>query len=158
MNLSNLLSHLDGVADDASLVFATQHGPIGGGYHVTEFKRSDITGIDCGGHVSTWTEASMQLLDDAGEQHMRIAKFKGILGKTLATVERLGDAPLRVEFANGNAGLGLYHVIDINFADDRVLVSLGDEGAACKPALRNGGKEGASSCCSGVARAGACCT
>ncbi|MEQ8228222.1 MAG: DUF6428 family protein [Rhodospirillales bacterium] len=158
MNLLELRSRLN-TPDAAELIFSTEQGPIGQGYHLTEIKHATVTGIDCGARVTTWTEASLQLLDGAGDAYMTVGKFKGILDTSLATIEDLGDAGLKVEFANGNAGLRLYRITHIAHQDRRVVITLGDDRAVCKPAAERSTpppNEG-TGCCSAPRPAGSCC-
>lgn len=75
MKLNELLAHLKTTPSASALVFSTEDGDIGSGYHVTEFKHAKVTGIDCGGRVSEWVEASVQLLDGSGGSHMAVGKF-----------------------------------------------------------------------------------
>ena len=165
MNLVELIEELDGMPQDMPLVFTTEDGEIGGGYHVTELKLSDVTGIDCGAGIDRWSETSLQLLDGGGGTHMAVGKIVGILRQSVSRVEGLASAPVHVEFAPGNAGLRRYEVADPAIEDARVLVRLREDRAVCKPADRAGrgctGKASAptDSCC-GTSDAGAkdsCC-
>lgn len=156
MNLTDLQSRLADAPADAALVFATPKGDIGGGYHVTELRHADVTAIDCAARVETWTEATMQLLDGNDGYHLRVGRFRDILEKSLTTVDGLGAATLRVEFANANQGLGLYRVAGIEGQGGRVLVTLDDDRAVCRPGLAAAlaGKPG---CCTGGREPAACC-
>ena len=87
------------------MVFETDEGEIGDGYHVTEFKAGTCDGDRLrGARLSNWSEATLQLLDGQGVGHMPAGKFAGILKQSIAKVSGLGDAPLQVEFAHGNRG------------------------------------------------------
>lgn len=156
MTLEELRGELHGADGDAPLVFATGDGTIGPGYHVTEFRQADVTGIDCGGTLSTWSEAVMQVMDGHGRSHMQVGKFLSILSKSLAQVDGLGDAPLRVEFAPGNAGLGLFAVDGVTAKADGATVTLAAEGAVCKPLMRAAAPI-ASACCGPKSAASVCC-
>ena len=124
MTLTDLRAALGGMNPDAELVFETEDGTIGGGYHVTEFKRSDVTSVDCGGRKDAWSEATLQLLDGAGGDRMRVGKFARILDQSLRALPGLGAAPLSVEFAPSNAGLRLFHPAAPEASGDRALVRL----------------------------------
>ena len=129
----------------ARLIFETSDGPIAAGYHVTEWKLAQIESIDCGARRASWTEASLQLLDGHGGQHMTVETFRGILAKSMAALPDLADAPFSVEFAPGNAGLRIFKVSAPRQGADRVTIALQDGGAACKPALEAVGPT--ASCC-----------
>lgn len=156
MTLEELRGELGRADSDAPLVFATGDGTIGPGYHVAEFRQADVTGIDCGGTLSTWSEAVMQLMDGHGRSHMPVGKFRSILSRSLGQVDGLGDARLRVEFAHGNAGLGLFAVDGVTANEDRATVTLAPEGAVCKPLMRAAAPV-ASACCGPKSAASVCC-
>ena len=147
MTLDDLLAATSALPADAPLVFTTEQGPIGAGYHVTELKLAVIRSIDCGGRKDAWTEATLQLLDGAGRSHMQTGKFVGILEQSLRSVEGLGQSPLRVEFSHGNRGLSLFELAPPVQEDGQVMMRLTTINAACKPALERVGGASASSCC-----------
>lgn len=146
MSLDEFLITLSDAPDESALVFATAQGDIGAGYHVTELRLAEVTGIDCGGVVSHWGEATLQLLDGGGRAHMQVGKFRSIAQRSIAKVAGLGSAPLRVEFAHGNAGLGLYGIGEVVMAAARSTVTLAPDRALCKPAVRALGPAGALCC------------
>ena len=138
MNLNTLLEKLKTAPADAALIFTSDEGDIGSGYHVTEFKLSRVTGIDCGGRVDEWQEAAVQLLDGSGGKHMAVGKFAGILQHSVTRVEGLGTAPVHVEFSPGNKGLRTYQLNEPQIKDSQVVIQLNAAGAVCKPALEAG--------------------
>ena len=138
MNLNSLLENLKTAPAQAALVFTSDEGDIGSGYHVTEFKLSHVTGIDCGGRVDEWQEAAVQLLDGSGGNHMPVSKFTGILEQSIARVAGLGTAEAHVEFSPNNKGLRTYNLQAPEAKGDRVLIRLQAAGAVCKPALEAG--------------------
>ena len=156
MTLSELIEELRPAPADSPLVFVTEQGPIAPGYHVTELRRADIKGIDCGGNTDEWREVILQLLDGVGRGHMPVGTFRGIVRKSLKEIDGLGVAPLRVEFAHGNAGLGMFAINRVTMTDGRATVSLTPEGAVCKPALRRAATL-TSPCCGAGAPSMACC-
>lgn len=133
MTLNDLLENLEAAPPASALIFRTEHGDIGRGYHVTEFKHARITGIDCGARMSEWGEASIQLLDGDGDAHMQVSKFSGILRQSLRQVEGLGEAPTHVEFAPGNNGLRTYDIDAPDISAEAVIVNLREKSAICKP-------------------------
>ena len=140
---------------DASrrLIFATIEGPIGAGYHVTELKLADVSSIDCGANQTAWTEATLQLLDGYGEDHMTAGTFAGIADKSMTALPGLRDAPLSVEFAPKNEGLRIYQIGAIQRTDDTLIVGLQNRQALCKPSAAQ--VSGGADCCS--PKASACC-
>ena len=97
MTLSDLQNLLAGFPETAALTFETAQGPAAKGYHVTEFKLSRVTGVDCGGRVDQWQEALMQIMDGYGGKAMSVGKFRAIVDKSLSSVDGLGDADLRAD-------------------------------------------------------------
>lgn len=156
MTLTDLLTALADAPQEAALVFVTSKGEIGTGYHVTELRHAEITGIDCGGVVSRWGEAILQLLDGGGRDHMAVGKFLAIAAKSITQVPELSAAPLRVEFAHGNAGMSIYALGEVAVVRGRAMVTLTPERALCKPAVRAFGPE-AAHCCGAGAVETACC-
>ena len=146
MTLDDLIGDLKRAAPETDLVFATDAGPLSGGYHVTEFKRLDIASIDCGGTQSARRETVMQLLDGHGGTHMKTGKFVSIAERSAAAVPGLEAGPLQVECALGNLGLGLYKVRAVEAAAGQTIVHLTNDQAECRPARRLASRSG-SSCC-----------
>jgi len=159
MTCDFLLETLETLPAEAPLVFATEQGQIGDGYHVTEFKVAHVTGIDCGARFSNWTEASLQLLDGKGDGHMVVGKFAAILKQSIANLSGLGGAPLQVEFAHGNVGKRIYQPGTPELRDGRIIVQLSGTRAHCKPALDMSAALGTpAGCCSaGASKAAGCC-
>ncbi|MGB0852500.1 MAG: DUF6428 family protein [Pikeienuella sp.] len=133
MTLNSLLKTLSDMPASAKLIFRTEQGDVGAGYHMTEFKHAKITSIDCGARVSEWHETSMQILDGKGRAHMEVGKFVRILRQSLARLEKLGDAPTTVEFAPGNLGLRTYEMEKPELIGDHVVIRMSEKSAMCKP-------------------------
>ena len=148
MDFDTFLASLDPIPADAPVVFLTEQGEILGGYHVTEFKHHQITGIDCGARTSTWTQTSMQLLDGGDQQHMNVEKFSTILRQSIEKVEGLGTGEAYVEFANNNDGMRIYNILLPKLVENRLLVQLEPIYAECKPANLFEAGCGPSNCCS----------
>jgi len=142
-----MVTALDSLAPDMPVGFVTENGAIGGDYHITELKLADIRSIDCGGRESRWREAALQLLDGNGEGWMSAGKMASILRRCISALPELGEAPLSVEFAHGNLGLGRYAPGRLMTRGAQAVVPLVAGGAQCKPAVETG-------CCSPEA---ACC-
>ena len=134
--LADFEATLKALPADAPLIFTTRDGAIKAGYHVTEFKVADINSVDCGGKVDHWQEASMQLLDGFGGEHMAVGKFLGILGHSIVAVKGLATAGAFVEFAPMNVGLRSYQLSAVTLHDGVVEVALKERGPMCKAANR----------------------
>lgn len=142
-----MLAALDTLDPDMPVGFATEAGPIGGDYHITELKLADIHSIDCGGRQSRWTEAALQLLDGNGEGWMSAGKMIAILRRCVSALPELAAAPLSVEFAHGNHGLGRYTAGPLQAQGGRAVVPLLTDAAQCKPAVDTGCCTPATGCC-----------
>jgi len=155
MTPATLLETLEAMPAEMPLVFETADGEIGDGYHVTEYKLAHVTGIDCGARTSSWSEATLQLLDGTGGGHMKTGKFAGILRQSIVSVTGLGDAPLQVEFAHRNDGKRIFDLQTPELEGGRVTVRLGDTRAHCKPAFEMMQRSEVVSCC-GSGASGCC--
>lgn len=131
--LQALTTELDQAAPDQPLIFVTDDGDIGPGYHVTELKHLAVHSIDCGGRRSSWDEAQLQLLDGRNGTHMSVGKFVTIARRSMAAVDGLGDVPLSVEYAPQNQGLHRYHIGTAIAGSDGLRLSLVPDAALCKP-------------------------
>mgnify|MGYP000047113328 CR=1 FL=1 len=158
MNLNDLIAGLDDNGDQTPVVFVTEDGAVGAGYHVTELKHAEITGIDCAARVTTWVETTMQLLDGEGRSHMTLGKLRGILRQSASAVPGLADAPLRVEFAHGNTGMSMFEVVLPEVHDDCVMIRLVANHAVCKPAFGWSGVRGLAKANTQAKTSGGCCT
>ena len=161
ITFAELLARLQRQDPLKPLVFKSQDGEIGAGYHVTELRHSVSKGIDCGGNLETWEDAKLQLLDGQGTTHMTVGKFSGIIERSLKALPALKDAPLLVEFGHNNERLTLMSLHGPEASDATVVLFLGDARAVCKPAIRHSHAVAAQdSCCEPVAASpqkSACC-
>jgi hypothetical protein len=148
MTPNTLLEALKPLPADAPLVFRADGAAIGAGYHVTELKSSSIESVDCAGRVSSWHEASLQLLDGRGGDHMAVGKFRAILAQSIDRVPGIARRPLSVEFSFKNMGLQIYGPGLPVVEGDRVVIELSGHHAQCKPAsaARKSGTS-ATTCC-----------
>ena len=153
--LGDLIEQLDGHADHA-LVFASDDGEIGAGYHVTELKQISVKSIDCGQRTDQWDETLVQLLDGADGTHMRVGKFIGIARKSEAVLPGLANTPLSFEYAPQNRGLRRMTVRGLSKEDDRIVVALAEENAVCKP-LADWQMAMGDACCGKEQKPAKCC-
>jgi hypothetical protein len=151
MTLNDILQILEAVSPDAPVIFTTEQGEIGGGYHITELKLASVNSIDCGGRLSNWTEASVELLDGTGETHMAAGKWRAILNQSVKKVAGLGDADLHIEFGLQNIALRKYKVTEPKISNSRIAFHLSDQRALCKPAHEQGTQCGLENCSSSSA-------
>jgi len=146
---------------DAALavVFRTDEGEMGGGFHLTEMKLAIIDSMDCAGRRHHWAEAVMQLLDGAGDKSMSVGKLTGILRRCTDELAGLDDAPLFVEGAVHNRGMMRFHVASVAADAGRVHIALAPETALCKPARAFSRAKVDTACCRGstVSTAAQCC-
>lgn len=156
MSLSDLVETLQALPSEAPVVFLTDEGEIGAGYHVTELKLSHVTSIDCGTRIANWSEAALQLLDGANGRHMTVGKLSAILGQSMSRVSGLATVPLKAEFAHGNEGMQLYGIDTPELTGAKVIVRLTQLRAQCKPALEMPANQNLSSCC-GASPQSQCC-
>ncbi|WP_298963760.1 DUF6428 family protein [uncultured Roseibium sp.] len=156
MSLSDLLETLQALPSEAPVVFLTDEGEIGAGYHVTELKLSHVTSIDCGARIASWSEAALQLLDGADGGHMTAGKLSAILRQSIARVSGLAAVPLKAEFAHGNEGMHLYGIDTPELEGAKVVVRLTQLRAHCKPALEMPANQNMSACC-GTSPQSQCC-
>lgn len=137
MTLNDLLTDLISIPklEDTHLAFLLDGDVFETGYHITELKFAEITGVDCAGRLSNWQEAALQVLDGDGPMEMPSRKFLGILSKSLTAIEGLGQADLFVEFSPKNAGLQRFEIDEIVSDKNRIEIKLRPASAICKPSL-----------------------
>lgn len=153
--LSDIAAQLDAFPPDALLTFRTEAGAgTGPGYHLTELKLADVRSIDCGGRLSRFTEARLQLLDGSEGISLTVGKARGILAKSLRALDGLGDAPLIVEFAPANAGLSQFRPASVRSSNGAAEVALTPDAAVCKPQVDLAALSVTSCCGTGAT---ACC-
>jgi len=72
MTLNDLLTDLKSIPklEDTHLAFLLDGDVFETGYHITELKFAEITGVDCAGRLSNWQEAALQVLDGDGPMEM----------------------------------------------------------------------------------------
>ncbi len=156
MTLAGLIQQLEPFTNHA-LSFRLGDDDIGSGYHVTELKQASIKSIDCGGRTDAWDETVLQLLDGSGGTHMPVAKFVAIARKSDETLPGLATAPMFVEYAPDNQGLRRLKITGLAQHDDRAVIVLEEDRAACKPFVDWQNAMAASDCCANPAQQSKCC-
>ncbi len=147
VTLSTFLAELDHANPEAGVVFATEDGPVGAGYHITELKSARVDSIDCGGRRSTWVEAAVQVLDVFGDAPMPVERLRAILDRSIAAIPELAEAPVHVEFGHRNQSLSRYDIAGLKIGPTAVTVSLVRAHASCKPAVERSTRPQTSTCC-----------
>lgn len=134
INLGQLLTVLAG-DKDAPLVFYYDGRPVKPGYHITEVKAGQFSGLDCGANPEAWTEIFIQLWDiDEGERtHMPAGKFHAIIRKVTEYMELDGDAKLTFEVSDGVRPMQLYCAGMPVSRSGAIHVRLSPRPASCKP-------------------------
>lgn len=131
MTLDDLLADLSRADAATPLVFATPEGPIGDGFHVTEFKQAQVRSIDCGGVEDAWSETRMQLMAGPGAP-LSVDQFRRIAHRSSGAVDGLSGSPLLIEYAPSNAGLRQYAIRDVQQTDNALRVEIIEDQVACK--------------------------
>ncbi|MEO1239710.1 MAG: DUF6428 family protein [Pseudomonadota bacterium] len=134
VTLNGFLTTLKTAMPEAGVIFATEDGPVGAGYHITELKHARVSSIDCGARQSSWEEVAVQVLDVFGDAPMPVDRLRGILSRSLAALPALADAPVHVEFGHRNESLSRYEIAGLTLDDDLVKISIVRAHATCKPA------------------------
>lgn len=132
--LNGFLKALETAMPEAGVVFATEDGPVGAGYHITELKHARIESIDCAGRQSSWDEVAVQMLDVFGDVPMPVDRLRAILSRSRAAIPALGEAPVHIEFGHRNKSLSRYDIAGLSIDGHLVKVSLVRAHATCKPA------------------------
>ncbi len=125
-----------------SLIFDFNGKTINKGYHVTEFKASDVNSVDCGGNSNHWQEFTLHITapvkTSPAKEYMSVEKFLDIY-KKVATVamsstniNSIDKALIRVEYANTN-GIAISYIVDtIEITEDSLIVKTLAPGTTCK--------------------------
>lgn len=145
MTLQDLLDHALASPAAAPLRLETPRGPIGPGYHLTEFKLARIAAIDCVGRRSDSEEARMQVLPAGRHATMELGKLARILARSLSDIPGLGAAPLRVEHTPRGEGMQIFEVAEMRRSADGLVLSLLPAVSVCKPA-EEAARHGAACC------------
>lgn len=150
--LDALLIPLTEAPAEARVQFRTPQGEIGAGAHLTELKLAQVSSIDCGGRLSDWTEAQLQLLDSQTGTPLTAGKIADILHRSAQALPGLLTAALSIEAAPGNHGLRRYRIGSVQATGAQIVVDLAPEHAQCKPA-----QQASLSCCGAGPAQAACC-
>lgn len=144
---------------DSPLLFIYDGATIRPGYHVTEVKTGRFTSLDCGANAEAWTETFIQLwdIDEADRSHMTAGKFTAIIDKVAKLSALDPDTKLTFEVSDGEQAMRLFKAANLQIDDHRVVVSLGQRPASCKPRDRWLSDTPATPSCCAPASADACC-
>lgn len=160
INLGLLLDTLAG-AKASPLVFYYEGQSVRSGYHVTEVKAGQFSGLDCGANPEAWTEIFIQLWDieEGDRTHMPAGRFYSIIRKVTDHVQLDGSAKLTFEVSNGVRPMQLYCAAMPVLRAGAVHVTLSPRPASCKPRDRWLAEENrkAASCCGPSSAASGCC-
>jgi hypothetical protein len=120
------------------------------GYHVTEVKAGQFSGLDCGANPEAWTETFIQVWDVPGPSDgriMSVGRFLAIMDKVARDTGLDPASRLTFECGDHESVIGLYAVGSLAVEPQRVLVSLAPRRASCKPRDRWLEAQGAEACC-----------
>jgi len=145
------------------LVFRCEGREVRAGYHVTEVKDGQFSGLDCGANPESWRETFIQLWDVAENPErgfMPAGKFLAIMRKVSAHVAFDPAAKLTFELSDGVEPMRLYKASGISAEEHFVRVDLDRRPASCKPRDRWLAEQsnGAACCGSDAATQAPCCT
>lgn len=132
MTLQDLIQTLENTPPATPLIFVAPQGPVRGGYHLTEVKRADVTGLACNGSQDSWREVSIQLLDGFGGPHMPVGKAAKIIHLALNSLPDVADAPLHMEYGPRNASRELYTLEPPVFDNNTMTIALKPTHVGCK--------------------------
>jgi hypothetical protein len=160
IDLGLLLSVLAG-AKDSPLIFYYDDQPVRPGYHITEVKAGQFSGLDCGANPEVWTEIFIQLWDieEGDRTHMPAGKFYSIIRKVTEHVQLDGSAKLTFEVSDGVRPMQLYCAAAPVLRAGAVHVELSPRPASCKPRDRWLAEESSktAACCGPAAAKSGCC-
>ena len=158
ISLGHLLGAL-GASPDLPLVFHYDGRPVKPGYHVTEVKAGQFSGLDCGANPEAWAEIFIQLWDieEGDRTHMLAGKFAAIIGKVSEHVKIDGSAKLTFEVSDGVLPMQLYCASTPAISGVAVQVELAPRAASCKPRDRWLAEQAQATACFGSATATNCC-
>jgi len=134
-------------------------------YHITEIKQAQITSVDCGGVVNSWTEVIVQLYEPENSRQLRamkVHKAMNIIDLVEKALPLNGDAIVKIEF--GNAVFDARQLIPNGLLadDDNLIVDLRADTVQCKAIERGGscgtGEKAKSELKNLAVAADACCT
>lgn len=160
LSLADLLGALK-PAGDLPLVFHYDGHAVRSGYHVTEVKAGQFSGLDCGANPEAWAEIFVQLWDveEAGRTHLSAGKFSAIVRKVSDHVRLDATARLTFEVSDGVRPMALYCAGAPVLKDGSMHVSLQPRPASCKPRDRWLAETASAQACCGPVEApsGGCC-
>ena len=142
------------------LIFSYDGRDVLPGYHVTEVKDGQFSGLDCGANPEAWRETFIQLWDvpsEDGRTHMPAAKFSAIMHKVQEHVPFDSDARLTFEVSDGIGAIQLFRADSIAADDTHIRVALSRRPASCKPRDRWLEQQQVQACCGPVADVAAKC-
>ena len=155
--LGQLMETFKPLADGAGVVFHTDEGEIGAGYHVTELKLAHFDSTDFGGNRHRLVGSPSAAARRAGVRpHARRQVHRHSAQKCLETIDELRDVPVYVEFALENCGIERFRIEDIEVDGNHIAIALEPGNAACKPALALMAKRNGLAYCGSGAEAAAC--
>jgi len=120
---------------DEPLIFSAAGARVPGGYHVTEFKATSVSAIDCGGRAAEWQELVLQVLPPAADEAgapMSVGKFLSIYRRVANALPVAEGALVRIEYGAAGERAVSYPVEAISTGAGGVIVELAAPTVACK--------------------------
>jgi len=109
---------------------------VGANYHLTEVKNVQFDTTDCGGKTNFWEETHFQLWESPSElgkrDYMTTDKILSILKRVdkIKAIKR--DTEVKMEYGNEEFATAVMPVSDIEYQENRLIVSLYAEATRCK--------------------------
>jgi hypothetical protein len=147
--LGALIGALEG-HNAKALVLSYGGREIRAGYHVTEVKAGEFVTLDCGGNPDHWRETILQVEDLASERDegfMQVRTFRAILDKVSERVRLDPDARLTFEVSDPDSPMQVFDPTAVACEDGRVVVTLTNRPAVCKPRHRAFSRAASAGCC-----------
>lgn len=136
MKTSEFLELLENHKNKSLLFEYTPGKWVGANYHITEVKNITIDSVDCGARANFWKETVIQLWESPAEigktKFMSAMKALGILKKVDGIKAMTKDAEVKFEYGNSSFHTSQLFVNDINYDDQKLILSLGVEKTDCK--------------------------
>jgi len=104
-------------------------------FHITEIKQAQITAVDCGGKMNTWTEIIVQLWEPNildSERSMKVSKALSIINLVEKTLPLNPNVIVKVEFGNSLFETRQMLPQDFEIKGDEIIVKLQADKTQCK--------------------------
>jgi len=108
-------------------------------YHITEIKQAQITSVDCGGKLDTWTEVIVQLWEPQSkqaEQAMKVDKALSIINLVEKSLALNSEGVVKIEFGNSQFDTRQMYPGEFLISGENLIVILNPDKTQCKAISR----------------------